>query len=358
MAPLERRNAFTLVELLVVIAIIGVLVALLLPAVQAAREAARRAQCVNNLKQVALAVLNYEERTGVLPSAGDVTLQKATPHNVLLFNHASGNQFGWLVFILPELEEQSRYDQFNFEKTIFRQPRQAIATSLAALSCPSEPTIATIHRPTDSVALGATLGKGNYAGYASPFHTDLQLLYRGALIAGGQRIAAIEDGLSNTLLASEVRTLDDERDVRGVWATPWNAGSLLAFDMHPVLASGDPNGTGVGDEYLVQTHAVYIASSESIDEAQPPNNQGPNGDVFSGCLAVQSASAAAGMPCIQPAASKFVGLYAHLSAAPRSNHPGGVNAAFLDGHVTFLPNEIDEFVMAYAVSVNDGQANR
>jgi prepilin-type processing-associated H-X9-DG protein len=92
----------------------------------------------------------------------------------------------------------------------------------------------------------------------------------------------------------------------------------------------------MGDEYLVQTHAVYIASSESIDEAQSPNNQGPNGDVFSGCIAVQSASAAAGMPCIQPAASKFVGLYAHLSAAPRSNHPGGVNAAYLDGHVTFF----------------------
>ncbi len=162
--------------------------------------------------------------------------------------------------------------------------------------------------------------------------------------------------MSNTLLASEVRTLDDERDIRGVWAAPWNAASLLAFDMHPEITGGNPDGTGVGDRYLVETHAVYVASPESVGEAQTPNNQGPNGDVLGNCLAVPSA--AAGMPCLQPTAGNFVGLFAHLSAAPRSNHPGGVNAAFLDGHVTFLPNEIDEFIMAYAVSVNDGQAKR
>ncbi len=352
MAALNRCKAFTLVELLVVIGIIGVLVALLLPAVQAAREAARRSQCINNLKQVALAALSFEERSGVLPSAGDVALQRDKKRNVTIFNHTGGKQFGWLVFILPELEEQSRFDLFNFKANVFNQPPAAIGTSIATLSCPSESGATTIFRSVEFSR--PAFGKGNYAGYASPFHTDLQLLYRGALIAGGQRVSAIEDGMSNTLLASEVRTLDDERDIRGVWSTPWNAASLLAFDMHPQLASGNPDGTGVGDPFQAETHAVYVASPESVGEAQTPNNQGPNGDVFSGCSAVHAASAAAGMPCIQPTASTFVGLYAHLSAAPRSNHPGGVNAAYLDGHVAFLPNEIDEFSMAYAVSVNDG----
>ncbi len=185
MATLARRPAFTLVELLVVIAIIGVLVALLLPAVQAAREAARRAQCMNNLKQVALAALSYEERTGLLPSAGDVTLQKDKTRNVTIFNHTGGRQFGWLVFILPELEEQTRFDLFKLKVNVFNQPAAAIGTSIATLNCPSESGAATIFRSVEFSR--PAFGKGNYAGYASPFHTDLQLLYRGANRRGTAR---------------------------------------------------------------------------------------------------------------------------------------------------------------------------
>src|SRR6059036_1967376 len=93
------RSAFTLVELLVVIAIIGVLVALLLPAVQAAREAARRAQCSNNLKQLSLALHNYENTHNTLPPAG-----------------IDSNQMSWTVLLLPFFEQQALYDQFNFNK--------------------------------------------------------------------------------------------------------------------------------------------------------------------------------------------------------------------------------------------------
>src|SRR4051812_38797467 len=92
-----RRRGFTLIELLVVIAIIAVLIGLLLPAVQAAREAARRAQCVNNLKQIGLAMHNYHDTVGSFPPggiSGDAT-----------FGHWTGGWWPWSVFILPQIEQ-------------------------------------------------------------------------------------------------------------------------------------------------------------------------------------------------------------------------------------------------------------
>src|SRR5438876_1373568 len=117
-----RRRGFTLVELLVVIAIIGVLVALLLPAVQAAREAARRAQCSNNLKQLSLALLNYETVHNTLPPAG-----------------IDSNQMSWAVLLLPYFEQQALYDQFNFNKgswQAFNRTTLVQGIRLKAIICP------------------------------------------------------------------------------------------------------------------------------------------------------------------------------------------------------------------------------
>ncbi|HVT30678.1 MAG TPA: DUF1559 domain-containing protein, partial [Lacipirellulaceae bacterium] len=100
-----RQNGFTLVELLVVIAIIGILVALLLPAIQAAREAARRAQCQNHLKQIALAVLNYESAKKKFPPG-------------FVSQPSQFESWGWPIFILPSLEEQSLYDQLRPSETM------------------------------------------------------------------------------------------------------------------------------------------------------------------------------------------------------------------------------------------------
>lgn len=124
-----RSPGFTLVELLVVIAIIGVLVALLLPAIQAAREAARRAQCSNHLKQIALACHNYHDAHGVFP-----------------INHGdTGNSFSWLAMILPFAEQAALYDQIDFSVLITTAGNLAVArTPVRAYRCPSDVTPDTV----------------------------------------------------------------------------------------------------------------------------------------------------------------------------------------------------------------------
>ena len=135
-----KRPAFTLVELLVVIAIIGILVALLLPAVQAAREAARRLQCSNKLKQIALAVLHYESQYRVFP----VCIPQ-TKHDPYDDPNMNPNGVGWMVRILPFLEHQVLYETMNFDGPartgtgiLNHQNRSLIATLLPVYLCPSD----------------------------------------------------------------------------------------------------------------------------------------------------------------------------------------------------------------------------
>jgi prepilin-type processing-associated H-X9-DG protein len=172
-------------------------------------------------------------------------------------------------------------------------------------------------------------------------HTDLQLVYPGALISTGQKLARISDGLSKTLCFTEVRTLDDERDERGVWALPWNGSTLLSLDMHHDTAPG-----GYFNEYIPIALYAY--------QAQMPNTTGPNEDVLLGCPPDMLADAQLQrMPCIKWIWS--LGLSGYISAAPRSNHVGGVNASFLDGHVDFIRDEIDPFTLTYMIDIRDGK---
>jgi prepilin-type N-terminal cleavage/methylation domain-containing protein/prepilin-type processing-associated H-X9-DG protein len=122
-----RKRGFTLVELLVVIAIIGVLVALLLPAIQAAREAARRAQCTNNLKQVGLALLNYESSKKSLPPGSGYT--RPEPKGT------------WVVAIAPYFEESALFDRYDFTRYSDESPNRELAeaTTLPLLICPTDP---------------------------------------------------------------------------------------------------------------------------------------------------------------------------------------------------------------------------
>lgn len=352
-----QRTAFTLVELLVVISIIGVLVSLLLPAVQKAREAARILHCKNNLKQIGLAVLNYESSQRVLPAGGWVEdagrIDIHPTYTGGSFNPYSGKQFSWVVEVLPFLEEQALYEQFDrtydpanpSDHDIFSGSRPAesepFAQSIATLKCPSDLPDAQPLRTQ-----GKIFAKGNYAAYISPTHLEHEDNIPGALggfdpgTPQGQRMGKILDGNSNTILAAEVRVRDDDQDPRGVWATPWAGSSLLSADVHFKLTIRA--GRIRPDGFRPITTFPRFAT-------QYPNTAVGYGDQI---RPVPDLTAAAidGMPC-----SEYEGEATFASAAPRSRHPGGVFAVWLDGHVDFLADEIDIITFAHQVCTKDNE---
>jgi prepilin-type N-terminal cleavage/methylation domain-containing protein/prepilin-type processing-associated H-X9-DG protein len=329
----SRANhaAFTLVELLVVIAIIGILISLLLPAVQAAREAGRRIKCQNNLHQLILAVTTYADVQQVYPASGIV--DTSLPH----YDPRSGTMFSWITLILPQIEQPSLHRQFNFEKSVLDQPGDPQAVQPPMLLCPSDSSRGLYYQ--DAPFTGTKrLAKGNYVAWVSPFHTDLQSRFRAALTShtGHTDATLAPDGLSNTLVLSEVRTRGLNEDQRGAWAIAWNGASIIAFDMHDTRDVDFRSGG-------------FIASQASVGWTQGPNNPGPNFDMLYNCTQAAAAQFDR-MPCATWAST---GANNYLSAAPRSQHPGGVNVAWADGRVTFLLDDVDEITMAYLIAVDD-----
>jgi prepilin-type processing-associated H-X9-DG protein len=331
---------------------IGVLVALLVPAVQAAREASRRTQCASNVKQLALAVLNYEATRRKLPPSGLVRLHLDTEFNVPIFNPLGGLRFSWAVLVLPFMEEHALYERFDLTRPILFQDGDPYRAFIPSYMCPSDAASGRVFQYRD---LGRQIdaAKGNYAAFASPFHLDLQALFPGALVADGQTVSQVVDGTSATILLSEVRTLDHVADQRGAWALPLPGSSLLAFDMHP-HGWRDDHSNEQQAAIDVRIRMTFIANPNGRGNAQPPNNQGPNKDTLERCDEVDELAQAFAMPCVQRKIPP--GINGYMSAAPRSFHGGGVSAAFLDGHVIFLADDVDDMAMAQMVSANDGGA--
>jgi len=145
----KATSGFTLVELLVVIAIIGILIAMLLPAVQSVRAAARRTQCLNNLRQIGLATINFHDTNGAFPPARIASSNQVLP--VFVKNAPDS----WLVRILPFIEQNNLYAQWDFALEYSDQPIKAITTPVVAFLCPSRHTSENANAPDTMVTSSA-----------------------------------------------------------------------------------------------------------------------------------------------------------------------------------------------------------
>jgi prepilin-type N-terminal cleavage/methylation domain-containing protein len=316
-----KRAAFTLVELLVVIAIIGVLVALLLPAIQAAREAARRAQCQSNLKNVALAVLNYESARKILPKGMTFPTSLAAT-SAISYNYAN---FGpnWIIYTLPYLEEQPLYDSFDLLRPIddtvgsitTNRNWKARGTTIPVLLCPSDGNNRVLYQSSGGPITGnwartnyaANAGRGDIwvgrnTGPDSPRWKDT--CWRGVMGPNTSvKLKQITDGTSKTMMIGEVRVGLTPGDSRGTWAFGQAGASILAG----FGAGGDDNGPNVC------------------------NAIGKEDDVISDVCDDANARAIC-MSC-DP------GYFAQ--ATSRSVHPGGVFVAMCDASVQFISDDIE-----------------
>lgn len=285
-----RSSGFTLVELLVVIAIIGILIALLLPAVQAAREAARRIHCTSNLKQVGLAVLNYENTNKVLPIGMNIALPQFKGHSAF-----SG--------LLPYVEQADLYVQYDFEKRLYDAVNLRVTrVHVPAFMCASDNASGRIMNDNFARSNYVLCFGSNKTGQsATNWNTD------GAFRRDvARRLADLSDGTSSTALASEVLAGrddsvvgDNQFDIRGVWSEGTAMGACAYTHLNT------PN-SSVGD-------ALFMDSGQR------------------NCVAEEK------MPCSSSAGNTYYNEY----ASARSRHPGGVNVVFADGHVSFFSDEVD-----------------
>ena len=323
----HRYRGFTLVELLVVIAIIGILVALLLPAVQAAREAARRIECSNNLKQIALALHNYH------------TAHEQLPFGVIgrPINPAKGRWPGTAIMtqLLPFIEQNAIADRYVYNVEAGRQENDpVVSTTIPSTVCPSDDG-----KGRRLVIFSGARGMAR-ANYVFCFGSNTMLpedsgrqIWRDDNRSGvnvvtdgpfgidlGRPFSAFRDGTSNTVVASEllagkddfcVLGQDMECDIRGIWSHYQMGASGYTHRNTPNSSVGDGNHTGgAGRRWCVHSEQ---------------------------------------MPC-----DVTGGPYDQHHAAARSWHPGGVVCAFADGHVSFVSDTVDLATWQNLAAIADG----
>lgn len=378
-ASLKAARAFTLVELLVVIAIIGILVALLLPAIQAARESARRTSCRNNIRQTALAMLNYESSLKGLPpiaefvatSGGDLRvndLQGATNQGNQRFY--TGSMYSWVVPTLPYLEQQAVFDQFDLSLPVDAQVNSSNqqvdpqATEISSLMCASDQTSGRYFQATGDGGFGSAnynngrrFAKANYAAYVSPVHVECLRQFPGAIGERPTKLSKIIDGTSNTIMLGEIRTSSVTGDVRGAWALGLPGASLLALDMHRVNPSGGSSSIACSDPKPAKRVNMGFSPVEQHQGEELANtpNSGNDGntiryDWIRNCPEADTLIADQ-MPC------RSGGVISGF-ASPRSNHPGGVNVAHVDGSVEFILDDVESHLFARMICINDGEVQQ
>ncbi|HEY2415143.1 MAG TPA: DUF1559 domain-containing protein [Pirellulaceae bacterium] len=317
-------HGFTLVELLVVIAIIGVLVALLLPAVQTAREAARRSQCTNNLKQLALAAMNYEDTFKTLPpgSAGQYTISGGTvgfpsawkdPSHTTPWGH-----FSWAALILPFVEQKAMYDTINFNVPAYVNSIQEVTSgTLGGAVTERGPSGSTVNQiPCSTVpkvfkcpsARPITAGIKEHKDYAINAGTGVCCPERSNQIAApttmdglgymgvGIRLAEVTDGTTNTFLF-----LEQASHANHSWLPLLKGANHFIWVHHP-------------SQGFVQSN-----NGSQTGPPSPPNDTTWN------------------------------------NRATVGGHPSGVLASMADGHVVFVSNNVDFTTFRYTFTRGGGE---
>ncbi|TWT38351.1 DUF1559 domain-containing protein [Blastopirellula retiformator] len=312
-----RRAGFTLVELLVVIAIIGVLIALLLPAVQQAREAARRMSCQNNMKQLGLALHNYHDTFKVLPRGGHPDLPNGldacSPH----------------VAILPFLEGKNIYDLYNFDESWDHSSNLQVKNMMpSAYACPSGPGDGETYdfensdgdieqrKATSYVYVGDASERvdGSFVNFGQTLVSctppDGKIRYR--------KFRDALDGLSNSLFMVESAG-------RSRWLID---GEAQPADRLP------GRGYYWGNEWECWTgpiaHTGFVATAVTTD----PSTGEKNLSLFVGSRRMN---------------------FSNRYGRPYSFHPGGVMSLFADGSVHFLTESMDVYTLQYLAACDDGQ---
>lgn len=338
----KRSYAFTLVELLVVIAIIGILVGLLLPAVQAAREAARRMQCTNNLKQLTLASLNYESAYSRFPSAmnGPIVLPANWGGS---WESSRGHHSAWLQ-MLPYIEQAPLYNTISAgpqEGGMTRdrpmgphslRPYTAYQARVPGFVCPSDPGGQTMGWSSAQAPIGYATNFGDSTRGGDGRHNgewgswDARGMFSivwsspGTRTGGpgaGKKMGQVADGTSNTLSFSEITVFNGQGKLHGHYTTMARA-DLRASPILCAQTKG-PNGTIVGP--LPSSHHRH---GESWASGFTMNSG------FTAILPPNSPSCAAGRGEWQE------GIY-----SANSYHTGGVNVSMVDGSVHFISGSID-----------------
>jgi prepilin-type N-terminal cleavage/methylation domain-containing protein/prepilin-type processing-associated H-X9-DG protein len=313
-----RRRGFTLIELLVVIAIIGVLIALLLPAVQQAREAARRIQCVNNLKQIGLGMHNYH------------SINDCYPPGELCKPDLTGARIFWTCYILPHLELGPLGNAYNFNyslNTTFGPSGSYGVVNSTVTQATIKPYLCPSDNGGQAFRGTYSWSRSNYVGCYSPdgvmvepgvpFTYDSRqnnptynpatrkALFNFNVVRG---VRDVIDGTSNTVAASETVTgPDGTNDARGVWGYDW------------------------GEQY---TH--HRAPNSLIPDSVYPASY---------CINTKK-----GAPCVANAV-----YWAEQDYAARSLHPGGVNVLMADGSVKWIKNTINLGTWQAIASINAGE---
>jgi prepilin-type N-terminal cleavage/methylation domain-containing protein len=307
-----QRNAFTLVELLVVIAIIGILVSLLLPAVQAAREAARRMQCQNNLKQIALACHNFHDARRQLPSGG-------LPPSI-----AAGTQFSALTQLLPYIEQQNLHNLVDLTVPPQHENNQIPReTRLTTFLCPSE------SRDNPMPTLGAATNYVANTGAMPFFVIPGNQLFSGVFYVNTSlRLADITDGTSNTALFSERLMADGSNaivsPVEDVFFHP--ADPSNADEAHTLCLQVDI--TNLANQFPLFMGAPWMHHQHRYQHISPPN----------------------GRSCGFFLAGKS-------TMPPSSRHSGGVMLAIGDGSVRFVAETVDLTAWRALGTRNGGEVN-